>query len=429
MRRSPPSRCSRSSAPRTAQGLRAAYGVYLLADRAIWAPRSESAECDGLAYPPADGRAFDRFADAVVRSDRITALLDKRRRIAQEHAVRRRLCGVCRSPGDGASDGGAGRCRVHGVRNECAEPGYRAPRLFERTHRREFPRRGLRVHARRASPSTLRCRSPIQTSIRPMPFSATHESSTSGARRARSTSSCPTPGCPVRPTTPADASTASSTDSPTPRSAFRSTCMGRPRSRFRNSRAGEQDLIVGVSLRVSAPWGQYDSSRVVNIGSNRWAFKPEVGASKAVGPWTLEVTAAAVLFTDNDDFYGGSTRSQAPLYALQGHAIYSFRSGIWGSLDATYFSGGRTTIDGSPEPRSAAELACRRDAVVPGRPQQLGQGLREQRRLGAHGQQLRPARDRVAVPLGCRTLNRFRVNRLGARTGHRACARARTGSA
>ena len=58
-----------------AQGLRAAYGVYLLADRTIWAPRSESAECGGLAYPPADGRAFDRFADAVVRSERIVSLL------------------------------------------------------------------------------------------------------------------------------------------------------------------------------------------------------------------------------------------------------------------------------------------------------------------------------------------------------------------
>jgi hypothetical protein len=73
----------------------------------------------------------------------------------------------------------------------------------------------------------------------------------------------------------------------------------------------QQDLIVGVSLRASVPWGQYDSSRVVNIGSHRWAFKPEVGASKTVGPWTLEGTAAAVLFTDNDDFYGGSTRSLA----------------------------------------------------------------------------------------------------------------------
>ena len=58
-----------------ARGLRAAYGVYLLADRQVWAPRAGSAECAGLAYPPADQAAFEAFADAVVRSDRIAALL------------------------------------------------------------------------------------------------------------------------------------------------------------------------------------------------------------------------------------------------------------------------------------------------------------------------------------------------------------------
>ena len=92
--------------------------------------------------------------------------------------------------------------------------------------------------------------------------------------------------------------------------------------------------------------GQYDDTRVVNIGTNRWSFKPEVGVSKAIGPWTLEGTAAATFFTDNDDFYGGHTRSQDPIYSVQGHAIYSFRSGIWASLDGTYFIGGRTTLDG-----------------------------------------------------------------------------------
>ena len=65
--------------------------------------------------------------------------------------------------------------------------------------------------------------------------------------------------------------------------------------------------------------------------------------SKAVGPWTLEVQAAATFFTDNEDFYGGKTRSQDPIYQLQGHLIYGFRSGIWASFDATYFAGGRTT--------------------------------------------------------------------------------------
>jgi hypothetical protein len=107
-----------------------------------------------------------------------------------------------------------------------------------------------------------------------------------------------------------------------------------------------QDLIVGASLQVSVPWGQYDPSKVVNIGTNRWFFKPEVGVSKAVGPWTLELTAAATLYTNNDDFFGGHTRSQDPLYSMQGHVIYGFRSGIWASVDTTYFTGGRTTING-----------------------------------------------------------------------------------
>lgn len=107
----------------------------------------------------------------------------------------------------------------------------------------------------------------------------------------------------------------------------------------------EQDLIVGASLQVSMPSGQYDSSRIVNIGTNRWFFKPEVGISQALGSWTLEAQAAVTFFTDNKDFVRGNTRSQDPIYSLQGHAIYGFRSGIWGSLDVTYFAGGRTTIN------------------------------------------------------------------------------------
>ena len=108
----------------------------------------------------------------------------------------------------------------------------------------------------------------------------------------------------------------------------------------------QQDLIVGVSLQVSPPWGQYDSARLVNIGSNRWRFKPEIGVSKALGAWTLEGAAAVTLFTDNDNFYGGNTRAQDPLYSLQGHLIYSFRNGVWASADATWFGGGRTTLNG-----------------------------------------------------------------------------------
>jgi hypothetical protein len=108
----------------------------------------------------------------------------------------------------------------------------------------------------------------------------------------------------------------------------------------------QQDLIIGASLRVTAPLGQYDSARLVNIGSNRWSFKPEVGISKAMGPWTLEGTAAVTFFTDNNDFFRGNHRSQDPLYSFETHVIYSASAGIWASLDATYFTGGRTTING-----------------------------------------------------------------------------------
>lgn len=121
---------------------------------------------------------------------------------------------------------------------------------------------------------------------------------------------------------------------------------GAPALTLKEFKDYKQDLIIGASLLVSAPWGQYDSSKLVNIGTNRWSFRPEVGVSKALGPLTLEVAAAATLCTDNNDFFGGNTRSQAPLYLMPGHLIYSFPWGIWASIDATYFTGGRTTLNG-----------------------------------------------------------------------------------
>ena len=116
-----------------------------------------------------------------------------------------------------------------------------------------------------------------------------------------------------------------------------------PLEEFKNYR---QDTILGVSLLVTTPLGQYDSDKLVNIGTNRWSFKPEVGISQALGRWTLEGIAGVTFYTENDDFFGGHTRGQDPIYSLQGHLIYNFPLGIWGALDATYYTGGRTTIDG-----------------------------------------------------------------------------------
>jgi hypothetical protein len=122
--------------------------------------------------------------------------------------------------------------------------------------------------------------------------------------------------------------------------------LGAPALDLKDFHSYRQDLIVGASLQVSVPAGQYDPDRLVNIGSHRWWFKPELGVSKAVGPWTFELTAAATLFTDNNDFLGGQKRSQGPLYSSQVNVIYTFPRGVWGSVDVTYYTGGRTTVDG-----------------------------------------------------------------------------------
>jgi outer membrane putative beta-barrel porin/alpha-amylase len=108
-----------------------------------------------------------------------------------------------------------------------------------------------------------------------------------------------------------------------------------------------QDLIVGASVQVTTPVGQYDETRLVNIGMNRWTVKSEVGVSKTVRAWTIEGSAAVTLFTDNDDFNRGKLREQAPMYSSQGHVVYNFPRGRWASFDVTYFAGGETTIDGT----------------------------------------------------------------------------------
>jgi hypothetical protein len=108
----------------------------------------------------------------------------------------------------------------------------------------------------------------------------------------------------------------------------------------------KQDLIVGVSLQVSAPLGQYDDTKLLNLGNNRWSFRPELGISKAWGPWTLEIAPSVTLFTVNPDFFNGEKFEQAPLYLVRTNLIYNFDSGAWISLDGIYFRGARTTVNG-----------------------------------------------------------------------------------
>jgi hypothetical protein len=108
----------------------------------------------------------------------------------------------------------------------------------------------------------------------------------------------------------------------------------------------KQNLVVGASLQVYFPIGQYDPDRVVNLGTNRFTFKPELGISKTIKQLMLELAVAGQFYTVNNNYYNGKTMSQAPIGSIQGHVNYNFRGGIWAALDGTIYWGGKTTIEG-----------------------------------------------------------------------------------
>ena len=122
--------------------------------------------------------------------------------------------------------------------------------------------------------------------------------------------------------------------------------LGGPALSPREFAARPKETTLGASVTVNAPTGQYDATKLINVGTNRWAFKPEVGLSYPVGRWTLDLYAGVWLFTDNTDFFGGKVLEQDPLASVQGHVIYNIRPRMWLAANATWYSGGRTYNNG-----------------------------------------------------------------------------------
>jgi hypothetical protein len=108
--------------------------------------------------------------------------------------------------------------------------------------------------------------------------------------------------------------------------------------------------VVGTSLAISVPTGQYLSDRLINIGTNRWAFKPEIGVSYPAGPWTLELYGGGWFFTRNSSYFGETMKDQRPLLSLQSHVAYTLRPRLWMAADFTFYTGGRVVVDDTPAP-------------------------------------------------------------------------------
>lgn len=129
--------------------------------------------------------------------------------------------------------------------------------------------------------------------------------------------------------------------------------VGNPAMRAREFVRAPRKTIVGTSLTVAVPTGQYDPAKLINLGTNRWAFKPEVGVSVPAGRWDVDAYAGVWLYTSNDAAYPGEVkRAQQPLLALQGHVSYTFRPRLWVAVDATWYAGGAIRVDdGDPAAR------------------------------------------------------------------------------
>jgi hypothetical protein len=111
----------------------------------------------------------------------------------------------------------------------------------------------------------------------------------------------------------------------------------------------QQKTILGASLQVRPPLGTYDPTKLLNLGSNRWVFRPEIGVSHQWRKWFFELATTLWLFTENDDFFGGQTLEQQRLSAIKGSVIRSFRPGLWAALSVGYGTGGKSIVEGIPK--------------------------------------------------------------------------------
>jgi hypothetical protein len=118
-----------------------------------------------------------------------------------------------------------------------------------------------------------------------------------------------------------------------------------------------QKTILGASIKLVPLAGQYDPTKLINLGNNRWAFKPELGYSRRWGHWILDAYGGVWFFTENHEFFsnnqfspGTNTQSETPVGSFEGHLSYDFKPRLWISLDGNYWFGGTTSINGIQNP-------------------------------------------------------------------------------
>ncbi len=114
-------------------------------------------------------------------------------------------------------------------------------------------------------------------------------------------------------------------------------------SEFASSK--KSNMVVGAAVAVTMPLGEYSNERLINLGSNRWVVRPQLGITHRRGKWTGELTGSVFLYGDNNEFWQGTRLKSDPLWALQAHLIYTFKPGLWASVSTAYGTGGEAKVN------------------------------------------------------------------------------------
>jgi len=104
--------------------------------------------------------------------------------------------------------------------------------------------------------------------------------------------------------------------------------------------------IIGVGLSLQLPTGEYMSDKLINLGTNRYTYRPQLGYVHSRGKWSGEISGTVEIYSDNDSFFNGSKLEQDPLYFVHSHLVYTFKPRLWTSVSFGYDTGGRSTVNG-----------------------------------------------------------------------------------
>jgi len=129
--------------------------------------------------------------------------------------------------------------------------------------------------------------------------------------------------------------------------------IGGPALPLRDFVKWKQKMLLGASLKVVAPAGQYSSQKLINWGINRWGFKPELGYSQRWGNWLLDAYAGAWFYTANSAYFARplpKAQTEEPIGSFEGHISRNFGPGTWASLDGNFWWGGVTSLNGIRNP-------------------------------------------------------------------------------